>query len=70
MVDPANARITPCAQCPLRGQKALRDFTPDELAFVQTFKSDEITVTAGTSFLRQGTRNEYLFTILHGWAFR
>lgn len=65
-----NGRITPCAQCPLRGQKALRDFTADELAFVQSFKSDEITMPAGTSFLRQGTRNEYLFTVLGGWAFR
>jgi CRP-like cAMP-binding protein len=37
---------------------------------VQSFKSDEITITAGTSFLRQGTRNEHLFTVLSGWAFR
>ena len=70
MVDPNQPRITPCAQCPLRSRKALRDFTPDELAFVQSFKSDEITITAGTSFLRQGTRNEHLFTVLSGWAFR
>ena len=70
MVMPGNGRITPCAQCPLRSRKALRDFTPDELAFVQSFKADEITVPAGTSFLRQGARNEYLFTVLHGWAFR
>jgi CRP-like cAMP-binding protein len=70
MVDPGQPRITPCAQCPLRARKALRDFTPDELAFVQSFKSDEIVITAGTSFLRQGTRNEHLFTVLGGWAFR
>jgi CRP/FNR family transcriptional regulator, anaerobic regulatory protein len=70
MVDPSQPRITPCAQCPLRSRKALRDFTPDELAFVQAFKSDEIIISAGTSFLRQGTRNEYLFTVLSGWAFR
>ena len=70
MVDPNQPRITPCAQCPLRSRKALRDFTPDELEFVQSFKSDEIVITAGTSFLRQGTRNEYLFTMLSGWAFR
>jgi CRP/FNR family transcriptional regulator, anaerobic regulatory protein len=70
MVDPNHGRITPCAQCPLRGRKALRDFDADELAFVQAFKSDEITITAGTTFLRQGTRNEHLFTVLNGWAFR
>jgi CRP-like cAMP-binding protein len=70
MATPGNGRIIPCAQCPLRGRKALRDFTSDELKFVQALKSDEITVTAGTSFLRQGSRNEYLFTLLGGWAFR
>ena len=70
MVDPNHGRITPCAQCPLRGRKALRDFSADELAFVQAFKSDEITITAGTTFLRHGTRNEHLFTVLNGWAFR
>jgi CRP/FNR family transcriptional regulator len=70
MVMPNNGRITPCAQCPLRTRKSLRDFTPDELVFVQAFKSDEITIPAGASFLRQGTRNEQLFTVLSGWAFR
>ena len=50
--------------------QALRDFTPDELAFVRQFKIDEMHIDAGASFLRQGTRNEHLYTVLSGWAFR
>ncbi len=66
----ANGHFTPCLQCPLRGRRSLRDFSDEELAFVRTLKSDEIHVPAGTSFLRQGTRSEQLYTVLSGWAFR
>jgi CRP/FNR family transcriptional regulator, anaerobic regulatory protein len=48
----------------------LREFSAEELAFVKSFKVDELRVEAGASFLRQGTRNEYLYTVLRGWAFR
>jgi len=48
----------------------LREFSPEELAFVKTFKVDELRVDAGASFLREGTRSEYLYTVLTGWAFR
>jgi CRP/FNR family transcriptional regulator, anaerobic regulatory protein len=65
-----NSQYTPCEQCPLRSQQALRDFSADELAFVKAFKIDELRVGAGTSFLRQGTHNEHLYTVLNGWAFR
>jgi len=37
---------------------------------VKTFKTDELRVDAGASFLREGTRSEYLYTVLSGWAFR
>ena len=62
--------ITPCEQCPLREHSCLREFTPDELAFVKTFKIDELRVDAGASFLREGARSEHLYTVLSGWAFR
>ena len=65
-----NGRITPCEQCPLRERSCLRDFTPDELAFVREFKIDELHVEPGASFLREGARSEHLYTVLHGWAFR
>ncbi len=65
-----NVNMTPCEQCPLRALPCLREFTPDELAFVKQFKSDELHVDAGVSFLQQGTSSEYLYTVLRGWAFR
>ncbi len=65
-----NGHYTPCEQCWLRKRTSLRKFTPEELAFVKRLKADELHVEAGASFLRQGTSNEYLYTVLHGWAFR
>ena len=65
-----NGQYTPCEQCPLRKQPSLREFTPDELAFVKEFKADELRVDAGVSFLREGMRSEQLYTVLGGWAFR
>src|SRR6476469_952692 len=61
---------TPCDQCPLRKRPALREFSAEELAFVKTLKTDELHVDAGASFLREGTRSGYLYTVLTGWAFR
>lgn len=65
-----NGHIASCEQCPLRELPCLREFSPDELAFVKTFKIDELHVEAGASFLREGTRSEHLYTVLSGWAFR
>ena len=65
-----NGHITPCEQCPLRRRKALREFTAEELAFVKQFKTDELRVDPGASFLRQGASSEHLYTVLSGWAFR
>ena len=61
---------TPCDQCPLRKLPALREFSAEELAFVKTLKVDELRVDPGASFLAEGTRSEYLYTVLTGWAFR
>jgi CRP/FNR family transcriptional regulator, anaerobic regulatory protein len=65
-----NGPFTPCEACPLRKRDSLREFTAEELAFVKEFKTDEMRVDAGATFLREGTRSEYLFTVLTGWAFR
>jgi CRP/FNR family transcriptional regulator, anaerobic regulatory protein len=65
-----NRPITPCEQCPLRGISCLREFTPEELAFVKEFKIDELNVEPGASFLREGARSEHLYTVLKGWGFR
>jgi CRP-like cAMP-binding protein len=66
----SNNHFTPCEQCPLRGRSFLRVFSADELAFVKTFKVDELRVEAGASFLQEGARSEQLYTVLSGWAFR
>ena len=66
----SNGHGTSCDKCPLRRRKALREFTPEELAFVREFKTDELRVDPGASFLREGTRSEFLYTVLNGWAFR
>lgn len=65
-----NGYFTPCEQCPHRRLTCLREFTPDELAFVKQFKIDELHVEAGASFLREGAGAEHLYTVLNGWAFR
>src|SRR5262249_48547135 len=65
-----NGSLPPCDQCPLRKRPSLREFSAEELAFVKSFKVDELRVEAGASFLREGTRSEYLYTVLSGWAFR
>jgi CRP-like cAMP-binding protein len=67
---PASSRKVPCEKCPLRGKPVLRDFTPEELAFIGEFKSGEVHVPAGANLFRQGTNSAHLFTILSGWAFR
>lgn len=65
-----SGHITPCEQCPLRRRANLREFTAEELGFVKQFKMDELHVEPGASFLREGSRSEHLYTVLHGWAFR
>jgi CRP-like cAMP-binding protein len=65
-----NGHYTPCENCPLRRRPSLREFTPDELAFVKRFKTDELHVDPGVSFLREGASSEHLYTVLGGWAFR
>ena len=66
----ANGRALPCELCPLRPRPALREFSPEELAFVKSFKIDEIRVGAGVTFLRERTQSDHLYTVLSGWAFR
>ena len=67
---PATGRKVPCEKCPLRGKSALRDFTPEELAFITEFKSGELHAEPGTTLFLQATNSAHLYTILSGWAFR
>jgi CRP/FNR family transcriptional regulator, anaerobic regulatory protein len=67
---PSPARQVPCEKCPLRAQPSLRDFSRDELDFIATFKSGELTAEAGTTLLMQGTTSPHLYTVLSGWVVR
>lgn len=60
----------PCEQCPLRKFELFTAFTSDELAFMTRFKSGELTVDPGTTFLQQGMPSPQLYTILDGLGLR
>lgn len=62
--------MTPCQSCPLRKIPTFRAFTGDELTFMETFKSGELTVDPGATILLDGSSSPHLFTVLSGWAFR
>jgi CRP/FNR family transcriptional regulator, anaerobic regulatory protein len=61
---------TPCTQCPLRKLSAFREFAPEELEFVRTFKSGELRLEAGNTIFVEGTNSPHLYTVLSGWAFK
>ncbi|MFD1746819.1 Crp/Fnr family transcriptional regulator [Rhizobium helianthi] len=66
----ASATRRPCELCPLRGRSAFRDFAPEELAFVSSFKQAELTVEAGGALIVEGEQHPQLYTALGGWGFR
>ena len=65
-----SAREIACRECPLRGLKIFRDFTPAELKFVDTFKTGELQLKAGGTLLREGDATDHLYTLLSGWMYR
>lgn len=60
----------PCEQCPLRAMPHFREFEPQELSFVSSFKTGELLAEAGTTLLHEGAHSAHLYTLLSGWAFR
>jgi len=63
-------RKVPCRECPLRRLRVFREFTEQELAFVDSFKSGELTAGAGSTLLLEGNNSAHLYTLLSGWMFR
>lgn len=59
-----------CRDCPLRVLPCFRPFDPDELAFMERFKKDEIAIDAGATILREGDSTRQFFTVFDGWVFR
>jgi CRP-like cAMP-binding protein len=61
---------TDCAACPLRRRPLFVPLTPEELAFMRSFKAGEVTLRRGDAILRQGERSPHLYTVLSGMATR
>lgn len=68
--QPSLQRKIPCEKCPLARIEGFRDFTADELKFMTTFKTGELTADAGTTILAEGSHSEHLYTVIAGWGFR
>jgi len=61
---------TPCTKCPLRKIDTFRKFSADELTFITSFKSGELTLEAGATIFSEGTNSPHLYTVLSGWTFK
>ncbi len=61
---------TRCQQCPLKRLEIFRAVSPEELAFIEYFKSGEFVTEVGTTILLEGTNSPHLYTVLSGWGFR
>ncbi len=57
---------TDCLDCPLRTCGLFIPFSADELQFMREFKTGEITVSPGETFLSEGEGSRYLYTVLSG----
>lgn len=69
-VATSQGRQVSCVRCPLRKLQLFRPFQPDELEFIQWFKSGELTSDEQATILMEGHSSPHLYTILSGWAFR
>jgi len=49
---------------------SFREFEPQELRFVSSFKTGELVAETGTTLLSEGSHSAHLYTVLSGWAFR
>jgi CRP-like cAMP-binding protein len=65
-----SAQAVSCENCPLRSNPVFREFSPEELKFISSFKRGELRVDAGALILSEGAHSAQLFTLLSGWAFR
>ena len=59
-----------CSDCRLRQTDAFTPVTPQQLAFIESFRSGVLAVPAGAAVIREHTPNGKLFTLYAGWAFR
>lgn len=70
MPTPPRTAQTPCRACPLKKREVFRAVTPEELAFIEEFKTGEFIADPGATILAEGSKTPHLFTVLSGWGFR
>lgn len=61
---------TQCKYCPLNRKEAFNRLSPQDLEFMQKFKTGELAVDPGTPILMQGSNAPQLFTALSGMGIR
>lgn len=66
----ATPKQTRCQVCPLKKLEVFRVVSPDELKFIEYFKSGEFVADAGAMVLAEGSSSPHLYTVLSGWGFR
>ncbi|WEK05077.1 MAG: Crp/Fnr family transcriptional regulator [Candidatus Devosia phytovorans] len=49
---------------------SFRNFEPQELKFISSFKTGELSAETGTTLIAEGSHSAHLYTLLSGWAFR
>ncbi len=59
-----------CASCPLRKRELFVPFSDEDLAFMESFKTGELVVDAGSTILMEGSNSPQLFTVLRGMGTR
>ena len=62
--------VSNCEKCPLRQLPIFDDMTKGEITFMQSFKSGELRVSAGTTLLMEGANSPQLYTALNGMGLR
>lgn len=59
-----------CDQCPLRKLSLFKDFSTHTLEFMKKFKVGELSVSAGTPLLSEGSSTPQVYTALNGMGLR
>lgn len=59
-----------CQSCRLRQTGAFTAVQPDELAFIEGFRTGTTSARAGSTLIHEQNPNGKLFTLYSGWAFR
>ena len=59
-----------CQNCRLRRTGAFTEVKPDELAFIEAFRTGTLAVKAGHAIISEQRPTGKLFTLYAGWAFR